>query len=249
MQMPMIAGRRIRLGLTLKLVLVADMALNIFILYVIAFALPTMQRNVLHEIEKGTEQQAEAAWSILQYNYQFETSGLATRNEAQARALDEIASLASGSDQEGDLWVYDYQPVLLASTYMPDRVNTNVGDVRDASGKAVFSDMVNISRSEGEGLYKYTWQPSDGSSAEATLSYVKSFEPWGWAVSTANSIEAVNGISASQTANLGWMAGGVGVLALILFWLAARAWVMNPLSSLKRRPRPWPWAMWTRRSK
>jgi methyl-accepting chemotaxis protein len=234
MQLPMIAGRRIRLGLTLKLVLVADMALNIFIIYVIAFALPTMQRDVLHEIEKGTEQQTEAAWSILQYNYQLETSGLATRNEAQARALDEITSLASSSDQEGDFWVYDYQPILLASASMPDRVNTNVGDVTDAKGKAVFSDLVGISRSEGEGLYKYSWRPRDGSSEEATLSYVKSFEPWGWAVSTANSIEAVNGISASQTANLGWMAGGVGVLALILFWLAARAWVMNPLSSLKR---------------
>ena len=232
--MPMIAGRRIRLGLTLKLVIVADMALNIFLFYVLVFALPSMQRSVIHQIENGTEQQTEVAWGILQYNYQLETSGLATRNEAQARALDEITSLVSGSDQQDDFWVYDYQPVLLASTSMPDRVNTNVGDVRDAKGKAVFADMVNISRSEGEGLYKYSWQPGDGSGAEATVSYVKSFEPWGWAVSTATSIQDLSGISASQTANLGWLAGATGVLALILFWLAARAWVMNPLLSLRK---------------
>ncbi|MBN2098285.1 MAG: cache domain-containing protein [Dehalococcoidia bacterium] len=229
-----IAGRKIRLGLTLKLVIVADMALNVFILYVIAFALPSMQRSVLHEIENGTEQQTEAAWSILQYNYQLETSGMTTRGEAQARALDEIATLSSGSDQEGDFWVCDCQPVLLASTSMPERVNTNVSNVRDANGKAVFSDMVGISANEGEGPYKYSWQPGDGMGAEAMLSYVKSFEPWGWTVSTANSIEKVNGISASQTANLGWLAGATGVLALILFWLAARAWVMKPLSSLMR---------------
>ncbi len=91
--MPTIAGRRIRLGLTLKLVLVADMALNIFIIYLIVFALPSMQRSTLHQSEIGTEQRAEVAWGILQYNYRLETSGLATRNEAQARALDQMKSL------------------------------------------------------------------------------------------------------------------------------------------------------------
>ena len=117
--MPTIAGRRIRLGLTLKLVLVADMALNIFLIYVVVFALPSMQRSNLHRCEIGTEQRTEDAWGILQYNYQLETSGLATRSEAQARALDEITSLVSDSGQQGDFWVYDYQPVLLASASMP----------------------------------------------------------------------------------------------------------------------------------
>ena len=232
--MPTIAGRRIRLGLTLKLVLVADMALNIFIIYLIVFALPSMQRSTLHQSEIGTEQRAEVAWGILQYNYRLETSGLATRNEAQARALDEITSIVSGSGQQDDFWVYDYQPVLLASASMPDRVNTDVGDVRDARGQPVFADMVNISRSEGEGLCRYSWLPGDGSGAEAMVFYVKSFEPWGWAVSAATSIEDMTGISASQTATLGWLAGLTGVLALILFWLVVRAALLNPLSSLAK---------------
>ncbi|HWR70537.1 MAG TPA: methyl-accepting chemotaxis protein, partial [Dehalococcoidia bacterium] len=230
--MPMIAGRRIRLGLTLKLVLVADMALNIFIIYVIVFALPQMQRSALQEKETATAQQTEVAWGILQYNYQLETSGLATRNEAQERALDEITSVAPGSGQQGDFWVYDYQPVLLASASMPQLVNTNVGDVRDAKGQAVFADMVGISANEGEGLYRYSWQAEDGSGAVATVSYVKSFQPWGWAVSTGTSIEGLTGISASQTATLGWLAGLTGVVALILFWLVIRTSVLKPLSSL-----------------
>jgi methyl-accepting chemotaxis protein len=229
--MRMIAGKRIRLSLTLKLVLVADMALNIFLIYVIVFAFPSMQRSTLHQTEIGTERQTEVAWGILQYNYQLETSGLATRNEAQARALDEITSLASGTDQQTDFWVYDYQPVLLAGASMPELVNTNVGNIRDAKGQAVFADMVSISRSEGEGLYRYSWQ-GGGSGAVATVSYVKSFQPWGWAVSTGTSIQDMTGIAASQSANLGWLAGLAGVLALILFWLVARTTVLKPLSSL-----------------
>lgn len=227
-----VAGRRIRLGLTLKVVLLADMALNIFIVYLIAFALPQMQRTALRERETTTEQQTEVAWGILQYNYQLEISGTATRDEAQARAIDEITSVASNSGQQGDFWVYDYQPVLLASTSMPDRVNTNVGDIRDAKGQAVFTDMVGISVNEGEGLYRYSWQPEDGSGAEATVSYVKSFQPWGWAVSTGTSIADLDGISASQTSALGWLAGLTGVVALILFWLVIRTTVLKPLSSL-----------------
>jgi len=66
----------------------------------------------------------------------------------------------------------------------------------------------------------------------ATVSYVKSFQPWGWAVSTGTSIEGLTGISASQTATLGWLAGLTGVVALILFWLVIRTTVLKPLSSL-----------------
>jgi methyl-accepting chemotaxis protein len=230
--MPTIAGRRIRLGLTLKLVFFADMALNMFLIYVLLFALPDMQKSIRHEIEVRTERQTEVAWGILQYNYQLETSGLTTRSEAQTRALDEIASLASESDQEGDFWVYDYQPVLLTSASMPDLVNTDVGDIRDAQGQAVFADMVSLSRSAGEGLYKYSWRAAGGSDALATVSYVKSFEPWGWAVSSGASIEDAAGISASQTATLAWLGGGAALLALIMFWLVVRATVLKPLSSL-----------------
>ncbi len=230
--MPTIAGKRIRLGLTLKLVLLADMALNIFIVYIIVFALPQMQKTALKERETATQQQTEIAWGILQYNYQLETSGLATRYEAQTRALDEISSVAANSGQQGDFWVYDYQPVLLASTSMPDRVNTNVGDIRDAKGQAVFADMVGISANEGAGLYRYSWQSDGDSGAVPTVSYVKSFQPWGWTVSTGTSTEGLNGISASQTATLGWLAGLTGVAALILFWLVIRMAVLKPLSSL-----------------
>lgn len=230
--MPKIAGRRIRVGLALKLVLVADMALNIFLIYVIAFALPQMQRTALREKEAAIERQTEVGWGILQYNYRLETSGLVTRNEAQARALDELTSVAPGSGQEGEFWVYDYQPVLLASASMPELVNSSVGDVRDANGQAVFADMVAISMNEGGGLYRYSWQAEDGSDAEATVSYVKAFQPWGWAVSTGTSIEDLNGMSASQSATLASLAGLTGVVALILFWLVIRTTVLKPLSSL-----------------
>jgi methyl-accepting chemotaxis protein len=115
---------------------------------------------------------------------------------------------------------------------MPERVNTNVGDVRDAKGRTVFADMVGISMNGGEGLYRYSWQPEDGSGAVATVSYVKSFEPWGWAVNAGTSIEGLTGISASQTAMLAWLSGLTGVVALILFWLVIRVTVLNPLSSL-----------------
>ncbi|MDM7999358.1 MAG: methyl-accepting chemotaxis protein [Dehalococcoidia bacterium] len=225
-----IAGRRIRLGLTLKLVLVADMALNIFIVYVIVFALPQMQRTALHAKEAAVEQQAEVAWGILQYNHQLETSGLATRSEAQQRALDEITSVTSG--QEDHFWVCDYRPILLAGAALPERLNTDVSTVTDAKGQALFADMVGICANEGEGLYRYSWESEDGSRTVPTVCYVKSFQPWGWAVSTGTSIQGLTGISASQTAKLGWLAGLTGVLALILFWLVVRTTVLKPLSSM-----------------
>ena len=232
--MPTIAGRRIRLGLTLKLVIVADMALNIMLAYFLGYAWPQIERDLTHEREMRTQQQAEVAWDILQYNYQLEVTGVATRSEAQARALDEMNSLGSGSGEEDSYWVYDHQPVLLASTSMSNRVNTNVSDLTDADGQAIFSDMVNISRNEGEGLYRYSWQSGDGSGAVATASYVKSFEPWGWVVTSGTSVQDLTGLSSGWKWTIGWLGGLSGVVGLIAFWLAARAWVLKPLLSLKR---------------
>lgn len=232
--MPTIAGRRIRLGLTLKLVIVADIALNIMLTYFMAYAFPRLERNFVHEREISSERQAQLAWGILEYNYQLEMSGAITRSEAQASALAQVNSLSSDSSEQDDLWVYDYQPVLLASASTLELVNTNVGNIRDAKGQAVFADMVSISRSEGEGLYRYSWQPGDGSSAVPSVSYVKSFEPWGWAVSSGTPIQDVIGYTGGWKWTLGWLGGLAGVLGLIFFWLVVRATVIKPLSSLKR---------------
>ncbi len=232
--MPMIAGRRIRIGLTLKLVAVADLGIMTIFLFFVAYAFPRMDANVIRERETRARQETEAAWAALDFNYGLETAGLATRSQAQARALEEIDGLAKVSDVVDEAWVCDSRPVLLAAPSMADRINSNVGDVRDAEGRPVFADMVGISAAGREQWYRYAWDRGSGLGTESTVAYVKGFDPWGWTVSVGTSIQGVGSLTSGWRWSLGWISGGAACLALFIFYLVARATVVKPLSSLKR---------------
>jgi methyl-accepting chemotaxis protein len=229
--MPMVAGRRIRLGLTLKLLIVADLAIMATYGFFTAFAFPRMDQNLIRERETRAQQEVEMARDVLQYHYRLETSGLATRSQAQAQAIEQIGSLVSASDE---IWVCDSGPVLLCAPSMPDRLNTDVGDLRDAEGRAVFADMVRISGSGGEGSYRYTWQPTGESGSEATVAYVKSFDPWGWTVSAGASVQDLGSVAGGYKFALWWLGGAVATVSFGMFWFATRAAVIKPLDSLRQ---------------
>jgi methyl-accepting chemotaxis protein len=229
--MPMMAGRRIRLGLTLKLLIVADLAIMATYGFFVAYAFPRIDQNLIRERETRAQQEVELARDVLRYHYRLEASGLATRSEAQGQAIDQIGGLVSGSDE---IWVFDSGPVLLCAPSMPDRLNTDVGDLRDAEGRAVFADMVRISGSGGEGSYRYAWQTAGGPGSEATVAYVKSFEPWGWTVSAGASIQDLGSVSGGYKFALWWLGGAVATVSFGMFWFATRAAVIKPLDSLKQ---------------
>ncbi len=232
--MPRIAGRRIRLGLTLKLVIMADVAILAMFFFFLLYALPVTSENTMQERTTRVERQAQMARDIVQYNYGLEAAGLVTTAQAQARALDEVNSLGSASGGVDDVWVLDDGPVLLAGTTMSGRVNTNVGDIEDSEGEAVFARMVVISGSEGDGTCRYSWQPGGGSGSVATVASVKSFQPWGWTVSVSTSVQGIGSRSSGLNSTLGWIGGGVAIVSIILFWLVIRAAVIRPLLSLKQ---------------
>ena len=80
--MPTIAGRRIRLGLRWKVLLTADLVLNLVFLYVFAYAFPKMEAKTYQERETGIGQEVEVASTVLESAYLLEASGQATREEA-----------------------------------------------------------------------------------------------------------------------------------------------------------------------
>ncbi len=232
--MPMLAGRRIRVGLTLKLLVVADLGIMVMFVFFLAYAFPRMDNNILQERQARAQQQAETAWAVLDYHHGLEVAGLATRSEAQQRALDQIGSLSGRSDVVDEAWVYDSRPVLLAAASLSDRVGSDVSNVRDAGGRAVFADMIDISAAGGEGTYRYAWSGRSGPEAVATLAYVKGFDPWGWTVSVGTSVQGVGSLTSGWRWSIGWLGGAVAVASLLVFYLVARAIVVRPLSSLKR---------------
>lgn len=226
--------KKLRFTVTWKLAIILVIALTAFNLYNYVFAIPTIQGRLEKEMKARAQGEVQTTCGTLQYYYELESGGTFTRSEAQQHALAAISGLSYGVDGEGYFWVTDHQPVLLANPTMPSWIGSDVGALADADGRTLFADMSNICLAEGEGFYSFRW--GDGSSDDATpkVAYVKSFEPWGWAVGTAVDVESLSALGAANKWTLGGVGGLTAVLMVIVFIVVVRFVVIRPLASMVR---------------
>ena len=231
-----IMGKEIRFGLLWKLAAVAFLVIGAWFMYIISYALPQFRSAAVAAAADEGEGRTLVAIGMLNSYYALETSGVATRAEAQAYAINAVGGLEY-SPEEGELaiWVTDYQPVLLADASQSDLVNTNVGNMKDLKGTLIYRDAVDISRSSGEGLftvYKYCW---DGSGEVDKMgTYVISFEPWGWVVGTDVSYPDALGPFDAMQRQIVVLFVVMGFVLMGVMTVATRVILGSPLKSLTK---------------
>ena len=223
-----ITGRQIKIGLLWKMAFVALAIAAIYDIFFTYYVLPEFRSMIIHDQEAKAEQRTGVVLGMLDSYYAMEASGMVTREEAQAYAITAVGGL-NYSDEEGEmaLWVTDYQPVLLADASQPGLTSTYVGDVVDDKGNHIFSEAVDIARSQGEGFFTVY----QSGKMEA---YAASFQPWGWAVGTSFSYRQALTSYMSVTTQVGILFGAQGVVAILLMWLATSLIMGRPLKSLVR---------------
>jgi len=227
-------GRNIRTGLLLKLFLACLVVTFMYDGYMGLYGLPRVKANTLQEVAVRAQEETEIAWGTVNFCYQLEASGLVSRADAQAYALASLNGLRYGSgDSVGYFWVNDDQPVLLADAMRPDLVNTNVSSYRDEKGNAVFTDIVNLCQDGGEGWYTFHWRSSaESNETGQKVSYVKSFEPWGWTIGTGVYTKGILADFQRMQTEL-WIAFAlVGCFSLVVFALFTHYILTRPLASL-----------------
>ena len=228
-------ARQLKFSIMWKMFLAALVVTLISGVYVIAYVLPQMRDSLMHEKEVKTQEEVEVAYGMLQFCLNLERTGLVTRTEAQTYALAALNALRYGENQDGYFWVNDYQPVMLLEPFRPDLVNTNVSNVTDSHGNYIFQDMVSIAQTEGGGFYTYYWQYKDEEGHVAPkLSYVKTFDSWGWVIGTGIYTEDVVQAMDTQRTYVLLAYGGVALIGLILFWVVTRLVIGRPIATLVR---------------
>ena len=228
-------GRQIRVSILLKLLGVFFVVIAAFACFWGYWALPRFQADKMRDAEDKTRNAVELACGALDFVQEMEQAGLMTADQAQAYALQAIGSMAWDTGTgDGTFWVQDTRPVLLMDSRNPGLVGTNVSGVLDEDGDPMYQEFVSIARSEGEGACRYPM--ADGRGGVVTrMSYVKSFEAWGWVVGTnGTDVEALVSEYRSWRDLLGWTLGGICFISLFVFWLVVRATVSRPLASMVR---------------
>ncbi|MBN2098476.1 MAG: cache domain-containing protein, partial [Dehalococcoidia bacterium] len=227
-----IGGRQIKISILFKIMAVSFVVLVVIACWYCYWALPKFQADKVQDAEIRTQNAVELAWGALNYVYQMEQSGLLPRDQAQAYALVAVGGLQwNTGDGEGTFWINDSSPVLLVDAKNPGLVNTNVADVTDEDGRFIYRDFVAIAQNQGGGAYIYRWATEDG--VVTNMSYVKSFEPWGWVVGTSG-MDRGSLIAEYRSWRdvMGITLGGILIGSLFLFWFVTRATIGKPLASL-----------------
>ncbi|MCS7281423.1 MAG: methyl-accepting chemotaxis protein [Desulfobacterota bacterium] len=89
-------------------------------------------------------------------------------------------------------WILDKKPSMVIHPVYPELSEKQLADFTNPEGRRVFVEMVSLVQNKGEGFIEYEWLEQKERRPVKKLSYLKSFEPWGWIIGTDINLEEVN---------------------------------------------------------
>ncbi|CAM3110373.1 methyl-accepting chemotaxis protein [Vibrio diazotrophicus] len=180
-----------RISIRARLYLLSGM-ITLFLLFPLMVMVQDYQSDLIKAKQTQTRHLVENTHSLLNHFYQLQTQGTLSEQQAQDQARQAVAQLRYG--EEDYFWMNDLTPTMIMHPFKPQLDGKNLSAVKDPQGKALFVEMANIAREQGEGTVYYMW-PKPGSDTDVEkVSYVKLFEPWGWIVGSGVYIDDVNAL-------------------------------------------------------
>lgn len=115
-----------------------------------------------------------------------------TREEAKQRAYNAIKAMRYGFDKKDYIWINDFEPKIIMHPIRKELEGKNVSDFKDSNGLFIYQEIVKVVKKNGDGFVDYQWpSKTDKEKIVEKISFVKSFEPFGWILGTGIYIEDV----------------------------------------------------------
>jgi methyl-accepting chemotaxis protein len=199
----------------------------VFMALIFFWMLPAMKKAVFKEKQTQIQAMVQTVYSLMEQFHARYQRGEFPQEEAQRRCLDRIKAMRYGPENKDYLWVNDFGPKMLMHPYRADLDGKDISNFKDPNGKALFVEMVAISKEKGEGFVDYMWQwKDDKNRIVPKTSFVKAFAPWGWIVGTGIYVNDVDDQVAGMRNQL--------LLAIIPVALLLGLMLYFPLRSLGR---------------
>ncbi|MGP9819362.1 methyl-accepting chemotaxis protein [Salinarimonas sp. NSM] len=151
--------------------------------------------------------------------------------EAQARATDAIRAVRYAGEEYFFIFTLDGFGVM--HPLSPQLQGADQSGLRDASGRALISDMAAIARAGG-GHYEYEWKNANETEPRWKVSYVAPIDGWNWFVGTGVYFDNLAVLTAESRAQFLWFAGLVTVLLAGIGFALGRT-VTVPIGRLAQR--------------
>jgi methyl-accepting chemotaxis protein len=166
-----------------------------------AHLLASKQEQARSLVELGSAAIAE--------QYALEQAGKLSHEQAQQNAIAAVRGLRYGANNY--LWINDTRPYMVMHPFKPELEGKDISGLKDPEGTHIFVEMARLAQQKGGGFLYYSWPRPGYDKPVRKLSYVKTFEPWGWVVGTGSYIDDVNAAWWSSALQ----AGGITLLCLL----------------------------------
>ncbi|MBU0902858.1 MAG: methyl-accepting chemotaxis protein [Gammaproteobacteria bacterium] len=173
-----------------------------------------------------TQHVVQSAAGILQHYQSLEAAGSLPRDDAQKQAMETIRGLRYAGQEY--FWINDQTPVMVMHPTNPKLEGQNLSGFKDPDGKALFNEMVAISKSQGAGQVDYRWPKPGASEPVPKISYVQLFQPWGWIIGSGVYVDDVQTEFKTQALNTIAIGLAIAVLLILLVVLIVRS-ITQPL--------------------
>ena len=140
---------------------------------------------VSREKQSQVRELVTAAEGVLKEQYGKETSGEATREQAQRTAKELLGKMLFGPGGKDYFFLISEDSKMIFHPFRPDLIGKDVSGIKDPDGLTLFAKMAEVCRKDGEGYVNYKWQYyDDDKRVEPKISYTKFFRSWGWILAT-----------------------------------------------------------------
>jgi len=189
-------------------------AIVVFGLIALSVASLTHQYSSLkNEQYLKTQNVVETAYSIIEHFYDLEQNNSLTQQQAQSQALDAIRALRY--DKTNYFWINNYQPTMVMHPIKPSLEGKDLTNNKDPDGKALFVDMVNIVKKDGEGFIPYKWPKPGKDKPVEKIAFVKGFNQWQWIIGSGVYLDSIDEAFSEQR-NLIVISAVIIIIAVVL---------------------------------
>ncbi|MCB9578240.1 MAG: cache domain-containing protein [Polyangiaceae bacterium] len=154
----------------------------IALILVAAWLLNTYRDGLMQAKQDKTRSLIDAAYGVIELQYQLVSANKISEKEGKARALAALAKLRYGDNDY--FWVNDLQAKMIMHPVKPELNGKDMSDFKDPNGVRPILEAANVAREKGSGFVHYSWPKPGHAGAVPKISYVRAFEPWGWALGT-----------------------------------------------------------------
>ena len=157
-----------------------------------SFSLTTIDDSLYESRRDSLRYLVETAYSVIEEHAALVKKGELTEGQAKQLAMDRVRDLRY--DKNNYFWISDFQPTMLMHPFKPEMESSNVAGFKDPNGVRLFVDIAKVASNQGEGYVAYEWPRPGASKPSPKLSFVKTYQPWGWIVGTGVYVDDIRSI-------------------------------------------------------